>query len=93
MSRKSYYGKYEILLPKEFLKENTPNRDMYDFKVKLHVAYSCSANGEDLEIDAFDDVLEVWSRFIKWDSIQFTRYISDAAKNNFESMFKPITQN
>ena len=75
---------FEIAIPKEFLKGDTPNRDKWDFVFKVNVGYSCNPNGTDFQIYSAQAEYHA-IKYINWEMPSLERYFLDAAQNNFEN--------
>ena len=81
---------FEIAIPKDFLKGDTPNRDKWDFVFKVNVWYSSQPNGKEMQIDQVQSNFHA-AKYIKWDAPLLERYFLDAAHNNFETEVEPVS--
>lgn len=79
---------FEIAIPKDFLKGDTPNRDKWDNVFKVLVNYSCKVDGSEMQIDQVQSNFHA-AKYIKWDAPLLERHLLDAAHNNWESQYKP----
>lgn len=82
-------GHFEIAIPKEFLKESTPERDKRDFFFKVTAQYSCYTGGHRLTIDRVTIGFTA-AKFIQWDNPELEKYLLSAAANNHTSYFEPM---
>ena len=78
---------FEIRLPKEFIRENTPYWDALDCKLFIKVNYWFDEMRKlVLSVEPLFDLCE----FIKWEHPRLRQYLTAAAQNNHENTLEGI---
>lgn len=78
---------FEIRLPKEFIRENTPDWESLDFKLFIKVNYWFDeVRKMVLSVEQLFDLCE----FIKWEHPRLRQYLMAAAQNNHENTLEGI---